>query len=141
MDIYSFIFITRFTGVIQRWNQHRLKMTHGTGPVHREVGSMSANSTPSRVFKNASTFLLLSLIVTSFALHYTKLFSQKQCLLPACDISSMNNSYCSHGVRPATNYNPSIPLSSSIFLLFLYVYWVFLLTFSLKCFIILFILV
>ena len=41
-----------FTGVIQRWNQHRLKMTHGTGPVHREVGSMSANSTPSRVFKN-----------------------------------------------------------------------------------------
>ena len=41
-----------FTGVIQRWNQHRLKMTHGTGPVHREVGSMSANSDPSRVFKN-----------------------------------------------------------------------------------------
>ena len=41
-----------FTGVIQRWNQQRLKMTHGVGPVHREVGSMSANSTPSRVFKN-----------------------------------------------------------------------------------------
>ena len=41
-----------FTGVIQRWNQHRLKMSHGTGPVHREVGSMGANSTPSRVFKN-----------------------------------------------------------------------------------------
>ena len=41
-----------FTGVIQRWNQRRLKMTHGTGPVHREVGSMGANSTPSRVFKN-----------------------------------------------------------------------------------------
>lgn len=41
-----------FSGVIKRWNQHRLKMTHGTGPVHREVGSMSANSTPSRVFKN-----------------------------------------------------------------------------------------
>ena len=41
-----------FTGVIQRWNTHRLKMTHGTGPVHREVGSLSANSTPSRVFKN-----------------------------------------------------------------------------------------
>jgi len=40
-----------FTGVIQRWNQHRLKMTHGTGPVHREVGSMGANSSPSRVFK------------------------------------------------------------------------------------------
>lgn len=41
-----------YTGVIQRWNQHKLRMTHGTGPVHREVGSMSANSTPSRVFKN-----------------------------------------------------------------------------------------
>ncbi len=41
-----------YTGVIQRWNQHRLKMTHGVGPVHREVGSMGANSTPSRVFKN-----------------------------------------------------------------------------------------
>ena len=27
-------------------------MTHGTGPVHREVGSLGANSTPSRVFKN-----------------------------------------------------------------------------------------
>ncbi|MCQ9353627.1 50S ribosomal protein L3, partial [Corynebacterium sp. 209RC1] len=23
-----------FTGVIKRWNQRRLKMTHGTGPVH-----------------------------------------------------------------------------------------------------------
>lgn len=38
-----------FTGVIKRWNQHRLKETHGVGPVHREVGSMGANSTPSRV--------------------------------------------------------------------------------------------
>ena len=41
-----------FSGVIQRWNAHRLRMTHGTGPVHREVGSLGANSTPSRVFKN-----------------------------------------------------------------------------------------
>ena len=40
-----------FTGVIKRWNQRRLKMTHGVGPVHREVGSMGANSTPSRVLK------------------------------------------------------------------------------------------
>lgn len=40
-----------FTGVIKRWNHQRLKMTHGVGPVHREVGSMGANSTPSRVFK------------------------------------------------------------------------------------------
>lgn len=41
-----------FSGVIKRWNQHRLKMSHGTGPVHREVGSLGANSSPSRVFKN-----------------------------------------------------------------------------------------
>ena len=41
-----------FSGVIKRWNQHRLKMTNGVGPVHREVGSMGANSSPSRVFKN-----------------------------------------------------------------------------------------
>lgn len=41
-----------FSGVIKRWNAHRLKMTHGTGPVHRSVGSMGANSSPSRVFKN-----------------------------------------------------------------------------------------
>lgn len=40
-----------YTGVIKRWNQHRLKETHGVGPVHREPGSMSANSSPSRVFK------------------------------------------------------------------------------------------
>ena len=41
-----------FTGVIKRWNQHRLKETHGVGPVHREPGSMGANSSPSRVFKH-----------------------------------------------------------------------------------------
>ena len=41
-----------FSGVIKRWKQRRLKETHGVGPVHREVGSMSANSTPSRVFKH-----------------------------------------------------------------------------------------
>ena len=41
-----------YSGVIKRWNAHRLRMTHGTGPVHRQVGSMGANSDPSRVFKN-----------------------------------------------------------------------------------------
>lgn len=40
-----------FTGVIQRWNQSRGPMAHGSG-AHRIVGSMSANSDPSRVFKN-----------------------------------------------------------------------------------------
>lgn len=41
-----------YSGVIKRWGHHRLRMTHGTGPVHRQVGSMGANSSPSRVFKN-----------------------------------------------------------------------------------------
>ena len=41
-----------FSGTIKRWNARRLKMSHGTGPVHRSVGGLSANSTPSRVFKN-----------------------------------------------------------------------------------------
>ena len=40
-----------FTGVIYRWNQHRGPMAHGS-KYHRGVGSMSANSDPSRVFKN-----------------------------------------------------------------------------------------
>ncbi len=41
-----------FSGVIKRWGSHRLRMSHGTGPVHRQVGSMGANSDPSRVMKN-----------------------------------------------------------------------------------------
>ena len=41
-----------YTGCVKRWNQHILRMTHGTGPIHRQPGSMGANSTPSRIFKN-----------------------------------------------------------------------------------------
>ena len=41
-----------FTGAVKRWNHHTLCSTHGVGPIHREVGSMGANSSPSRVFKN-----------------------------------------------------------------------------------------
>ena len=41
-----------YSGVVKRWGHHKLRMTHGVGPVHREVGSMGANSSPSRVFKN-----------------------------------------------------------------------------------------
>ncbi len=41
-----------YTGAVKRWNNHILRMTHGTGPIHRQVGSMGANSSPSRVFKN-----------------------------------------------------------------------------------------
>ncbi len=41
-----------YTGCVKRWGHHILRMTHGTGPVHRQCGSMGANSTPSRVYKN-----------------------------------------------------------------------------------------
>ena len=41
-----------YSGAVKRWGHHILRMTHGTGPIHRQVGSMGANSTPSRVFKN-----------------------------------------------------------------------------------------
>lgn len=40
-----------YSGVIQRWNQHTGPMAHGS-KYHRGVGSLSANSDPSRVFKN-----------------------------------------------------------------------------------------
>ena len=39
-----------FSGAIKRHNQHRLKETHGTGPVHRQAGSMGACSSPSRIY-------------------------------------------------------------------------------------------
>ena len=41
-----------YSGVVVRWNHHKLRMTHGVGPVHRQPGSMGANSSPSRIFKN-----------------------------------------------------------------------------------------
>ena len=41
-----------YTGAVKRWGNHSLRMTHGTGPIHRQVGSMGACSTPSRVYKN-----------------------------------------------------------------------------------------
>lgn len=39
-----------YTGVIKRWNHHRLKMTHGTGPVHRGGGSTGQRSDPGRKY-------------------------------------------------------------------------------------------
>jgi large subunit ribosomal protein L3 len=38
-----------FTGAIYRWNQHTGPMKHGS-KYHRGLGSMGANSDPSRVF-------------------------------------------------------------------------------------------
>ena len=40
-----------YAGAIKRWNFHRLKESHGSGPVARHAGSLGACSTPSRVFK------------------------------------------------------------------------------------------
>lgn len=40
-----------YAGTIKRWGHHRLKETHGTGPVHRHAGSNGACSDPSRVMK------------------------------------------------------------------------------------------
>jgi large subunit ribosomal protein L3 len=40
-----------YAGPIKRWNSHRLKTTHGTGPVHRHGGSLGSCGTPSRVMK------------------------------------------------------------------------------------------
>ena len=40
-----------YAGYIKRWNGHRLRESHGTGPVARHAGSMGAISDPSRVFK------------------------------------------------------------------------------------------
>ena len=41
-----------YSGVVKRWGQHQMRMTHGNGPVHRHIGSVGMNSTPSRIFKN-----------------------------------------------------------------------------------------
>ena len=40
-----------YSGVIKRWNHHHLRMTHGTGPIHRQPGSMGVID-PARIFKN-----------------------------------------------------------------------------------------
>ncbi|PWM36405.1 MAG: 50S ribosomal protein L3 [Clostridiales bacterium] len=40
-----------YAGTIKRYGNHRLKETHGSGPVARHAGSNGATSSPSRVFK------------------------------------------------------------------------------------------
>ena len=40
-----------YTGCVKRWGHHILRMTHGTGPIHRQCGSMGVID-PARVFKN-----------------------------------------------------------------------------------------
>jgi len=41
-----------FSGGVKRWGLHVQKKSHGGGPVHRHVGSLGANSDPSRIMKN-----------------------------------------------------------------------------------------
>lgn len=52
VDVSGFSKGHGFSGNIQRWNASRQRMTHGAGPIHRAPGALSANSTPSKVFKN-----------------------------------------------------------------------------------------
>ena len=40
-----------YSGVIKRWNLHKLQATHGVGPIHRQSGSMGVID-PARIFKN-----------------------------------------------------------------------------------------
>lgn len=40
-----------FAGNIERHGYRRNRMSHGAGPIHREVGSTGASTTPGRVFK------------------------------------------------------------------------------------------
>ena len=41
-----------YSGVVKRWNFKIKRMTHGGGPIHRQGGSLGANSTPSKIYKN-----------------------------------------------------------------------------------------
>ncbi len=40
-----------YTGCVKRWGHHILRMTHGTGPIHRQPGSMGTID-PAHIFKN-----------------------------------------------------------------------------------------
>ncbi len=50
VDVAGFSKGKGYQGVIKRWNCHRLRESHGTGPVARHGGSNGAISDPSRVF-------------------------------------------------------------------------------------------
>ena len=41
-----------YSGVVKRWGVAIKDMSHGGGPIHRNIGSVGANSSPSRIFKN-----------------------------------------------------------------------------------------
>lgn len=51
IDVAGFSKGKGYAGTIKRWNGHRLRESHGTGPVARHAGSNGSCSSPSRVFK------------------------------------------------------------------------------------------
>lgn len=51
VDVVGFSKGKGYAGAIKRFNGHRLRESHGTGPVARHAGSNGSCSTPSRVFK------------------------------------------------------------------------------------------
>ena len=50
VDVAGFSKGKGYQGAIKRWNCHRLRESHGTGPVARHAGSNGPISDPSRVF-------------------------------------------------------------------------------------------
>ena len=40
-----------YTGAMKRWNFGGMRATHGTGPIHRHLGSIGSNTFPGKVFK------------------------------------------------------------------------------------------
>ncbi len=82
-----------FSGVIKRWNQHRLKETHGVGPVHREPGSMGSISGPSRVFKHKNLPGHYGVEATTVQnLEIVKVDTERNCLLIKGSVPGANGS-------------------------------------------------
>ena len=82
-----------FSGVIKRWNQHRLKETHGVGPVHREPGSMGSISDPSRVFKHKNLPGHYGVEATTVQnLEIVKVDTERNCLLIKGSVPGANGS-------------------------------------------------
>ena len=82
-----------FTGVIKRWNQQRLKETHGVGPVHREPGSMGSISAPSRVFKHKNLPGHYGQEATTVQnLEVVKVDAERNCLLIKGSVPGANGS-------------------------------------------------
>lgn len=40
-----------YSGAMKRWNFGGMRATHGTGPIHRHLGSIGSNTFPGKVFK------------------------------------------------------------------------------------------